>query len=101
MLDRHCKLHSHPRYRFGIEFAPEVVQADGNVRNLSWRIRNARKVLVCDFWPLLYMYSANKRLRNLTCRYPVVKVRPQSQIIRLADFSISNLLESGVITGHR
>jgi phosphatidylethanolamine N-methyltransferase len=32
--------------RFGIEFAPEVVQADGNVRNLSWRIVNAKKVLV-------------------------------------------------------
>ncbi|KAH9827585.1 Phosphatidylethanolamine N-methyltransferase, partial [Teratosphaeria destructans] len=30
---------------FGIEFAPEVVQADGNVRNLSWRIGNAKKVL--------------------------------------------------------
>ncbi|PVH94619.1 phosphatidylethanolamine N-methyltransferas-like protein [Periconia macrospinosa] len=30
---------------FGIEFAPEVVQADGNVRNLAWRICNAKKVL--------------------------------------------------------
>lgn len=32
--------------RFGIEFAPEVVQADGNVRNIAWRICNAKKVLV-------------------------------------------------------
>ncbi len=32
--------------RFGIEFAPEVVQADGNVRNLAWRVCNAKKVLV-------------------------------------------------------
>ncbi|KAH7130120.1 phospholipid methyltransferase-domain-containing protein [Dendryphion nanum] len=31
---------------FGIEFAPEVVQADGNVQNLAWRICNAKKVLV-------------------------------------------------------
>jgi phosphatidylethanolamine N-methyltransferase len=31
---------------FGIEFAPEVVQADGNVKNLAWRICNAKKVLV-------------------------------------------------------
>jgi phosphatidylethanolamine N-methyltransferase len=31
---------------FGIEFAPEVVRADGNVRNLAWRICNAKKVLV-------------------------------------------------------
>ncbi|KAF1944310.1 phosphatidylethanolamine N-methyltransferas-like protein [Clathrospora elynae] len=30
---------------FGIEFAPEVVQADGTVRNLGWRICNAKKVL--------------------------------------------------------
>ncbi|KZF23264.1 phosphatidylethanolamine methyltransferase [Xylona heveae TC161] len=30
---------------FGIEFAPEVVKADGNVRNLAWRICNAKKVL--------------------------------------------------------
>ncbi|KAL2349764.1 phospholipid methyltransferase-domain-containing protein [Cryomyces antarcticus] len=30
---------------FGIEFAPEVVQADGNVKNLAWRICNAKKVL--------------------------------------------------------
>ncbi|KAF2750467.1 phosphatidylethanolamine N-methyltransferas-like protein [Sporormia fimetaria CBS 119925] len=30
---------------FGVEFAPEVVQADGNVRNLAWRICSAKKVL--------------------------------------------------------
>ncbi|GES60110.1 phosphatidylethanolamine N-methyltransferase [Aspergillus terreus] len=30
---------------FGIEFAPEVVRADGTVRNLAWRICNAKKVL--------------------------------------------------------
>ncbi|KAL8637611.1 MAG: hypothetical protein Q9228_005134 [Teloschistes exilis] len=30
---------------FGIEFAPEVVQADGNVKNLAWRVCNAKKVL--------------------------------------------------------
>ncbi|KAL1957385.1 hypothetical protein VTO42DRAFT_6065 [Malbranchea cinnamomea] len=32
-------------HMFGIEFAPEVVRADGNVRNLVWRIFNAKKVL--------------------------------------------------------
>lgn len=31
---------------FGVDFAPEVVQADGNVRRLAWRICNAKKVLV-------------------------------------------------------
>ncbi|MCJ1404034.1 phosphatidylethanolamine N-methyltransferase [Xylographa trunciseda] len=30
---------------FGVEFAPEVVQADGNVKNLAWRICNAKMVL--------------------------------------------------------
>ncbi|OAL65675.1 hypothetical protein A7C99_2773 [Trichophyton rubrum] len=30
---------------FGIEFATEVVRADGNVQNLAWRICNAKKVL--------------------------------------------------------
>ena len=34
------------QYRFGIEFAPEVVQVDGNVRNLASRVSNAKKVLV-------------------------------------------------------
>ncbi|RYO89504.1 hypothetical protein DL764_008574 [Monosporascus ibericus] len=33
------------RLMFGIEFAPAVVPADGNVRNLAWRICNAKKVL--------------------------------------------------------
>lgn len=32
-------------HMFGIEFAPEVVKADGCVRNLAWRICNAKKVL--------------------------------------------------------
>lgn len=36
-------------YMFGIEFAPEVVRADGNVMNLAWRICNAKQVLVCRF----------------------------------------------------
>ena len=30
---------------FGVEFAPEVVQADGKVKNLAWRIWEAKKVL--------------------------------------------------------
>lgn len=34
------------RLMFGIDFAPAVVPADGNVRNLAWRICNAKKVLV-------------------------------------------------------
>jgi phosphatidylethanolamine N-methyltransferase len=31
---------------FGIEFAPAVVPADGNVKKLAWRICNAKQVLV-------------------------------------------------------
>ncbi|KAK7754069.1 phosphatidylethanolamine N-methyltransferase [Diatrype stigma] len=34
------------RLMFGIEFAPAVVPADGSVKNLAWRICNAKKVLV-------------------------------------------------------
>ncbi|TKA83150.1 Phosphatidylethanolamine N-methyltransferase [Friedmanniomyces simplex] len=30
---------------FGIEFAAEVVQSDGSVKNLAWRVCNAKKVL--------------------------------------------------------
>ncbi|WEW57429.1 phosphatidylethanolamine N-methyltransferase [Emydomyces testavorans] len=33
------------QHMFGIEFAPEVVRSDGSVRNLAWRICNAKKVL--------------------------------------------------------
>lgn len=33
------------RQMFGIEFAPGVVRADGTVKNLAWRICNAKKVL--------------------------------------------------------
>lgn len=47
--------------RFGIEFAPEVVRADGTVRNLAWRICNAKRVLVsiCTFAyePLFFGYE--------------------------------------------
>lgn len=34
------------REMFGIEFAPAVVAADGNVRKLAWRVCNAKEVLV-------------------------------------------------------
>ena len=34
------------RHMYGIEFAPGVVPADGNVRKLAWRICNAKEVLV-------------------------------------------------------
>jgi phosphatidylethanolamine N-methyltransferase len=34
---------------FGVEFAPEVVQADGKVSNLAWRIWEAKMVLVSLF----------------------------------------------------
>jgi len=34
------------RQMFGIDFAAEVVKTDGNVRNLAWRICNAKQVLV-------------------------------------------------------
>jgi phosphatidylethanolamine N-methyltransferase len=36
--------------KFGIEFAPEVVQADGCVKNLAWRICTAKKALVSTYY---------------------------------------------------
>lgn len=39
------------REMFGIEFAPAVVLADGNVRKLAWRICNAKEVLVRTLSP--------------------------------------------------
>ncbi|KAK2759152.1 phosphatidylethanolamine N-methyltransferase [Arachnomyces sp. PD_36] len=32
-------------HMFGVEFAPAVVRSDGNIRNLAWRICNAKVVL--------------------------------------------------------
>lgn len=34
------------QHMFGVEFAPAVVTADGNVRKLAWRICSAKEVLV-------------------------------------------------------
>jgi hypothetical protein len=45
--------------RFGIEFAPEVVKADGNVKNLAWRICNAKKALVSYFFDFLSNYRVH------------------------------------------
>ena len=42
------------REMFGIELAPAVVLADGNVRKLAWRIRNAKTVLVS---PAVFLVS--------------------------------------------
>jgi phosphatidylethanolamine N-methyltransferase len=38
------------REMFGIEFAPAVVLADGNVAKLAWRVCNAKQVLVSDLF---------------------------------------------------
>jgi hypothetical protein len=66
--------------RFGIEFAPEVVQADGNVRNLAWRICNAKKILVSStvLRRILAVHVANivsPRLHTV-CPQAVAETRP-------------------------
>ncbi len=43
---------------FGVEFAPEVVKADGKVENLAWRIWEAKKVLVRPPFPVTGVYYA-------------------------------------------
>ena len=58
LVERHGKFAKRVVYAvkemFGIEFAPEVVKADGKVENLAWRIFEAKKVLVSrsitPFW---------------------------------------------------
>jgi len=47
---------------FGVEFAPEVVKADGKVENLAWRIWEAKKVLVSC--PRLYCPAAGQTNRS-------------------------------------
>lgn len=44
------------RNMFGIEFAPAVVPADGNVRRLAWRVCNAKQVLVRDPGWAFYLF---------------------------------------------
>lgn len=46
---------------FGIEFAPAVVLADGNVRKLAWRVCNAKQVLVCESVSLEIVRRHDKR----------------------------------------
>jgi hypothetical protein len=61
--------------RFGIEFAPEVVQADGNVKNLAWRICNAKKILV----------SATVLLRTRAVQLvDIVSARPRTVCLQVA-----------------
>ena len=52
---------------FGVEFAPEVVKADGRVRNLAWRVWEAKKVLVSDYRPCFCSaLTYDSALRHLT-----------------------------------
>lgn len=53
------------RNMFGIEFAPAVVPADGNVRRLAWRVCNAKQVLVSPF--LNYLGLAQARQPFVVC----------------------------------
>jgi phosphatidylethanolamine N-methyltransferase len=45
---------------FGVEFAPAVVQADGNVRNLAWRICNAKQVLVSEMYTCFFFFFSSE-----------------------------------------
>lgn len=61
------------RNMFGIEFAPAVVPADGNVRRLAWRVCNAKQVLVSllsgSTGVMLWGLVANDAARHRTrCR---------------------------------
>lgn len=69
--------------RFGLELAPEVVQADGNVRNLAWRICNAKRVLVRTSLALVII-GVNTNCRSLSrpptaCRGTVPQPQPRTR----------------------
>jgi phosphatidylethanolamine N-methyltransferase len=53
---------------FGIELAPEVVQADGTVKNLAWRICNAKKALVRETLSRYESTQLTSRRRRTACR---------------------------------
>ena len=61
--------------RFGIELAPEVVQADGNVQNLAWRICNAKKVLVSIFHGNVWSTLLIPHRRLIACRAVMAGIR--------------------------
>jgi hypothetical protein len=69
--------------RFGIEFAPEVVQADGNVRNLAWRICNAKKILV-GFLRTHAIDITNISRPHTACLQAVAETRPRYTSAALA-----------------
>lgn len=57
------------RNMFGIEFAPAVVPADGNVRRLAWRVCNAKQVLVSTT-DAAATPSLSKRMWSVACPGP-------------------------------
>lgn len=59
------------REMFAIDFAPQVVKADGNVRNLAWRICNAKAVLVCVC--LRHVVIVSRLLTRLKAPYSMSK----------------------------
>jgi phosphatidylethanolamine N-methyltransferase len=71
-------------HMFGIEFAPEVVMADGNVRNLAWRIFNAKKVLVSVI--LLIASLSSMIILTSIPRHPIRFRLPRELRRRARDF---------------
>lgn len=67
------------REMFGIEFAPAVVLADGNVRKLAWRICNAKEVLV-SLLSVLETQPPRSMLTSLVLRLLTACLYPRAPI---------------------
>lgn len=88
--------------RFGVELAPEVVKADGNVLNLAWRICNAKKVLVSA---LLFSWGWQLLTRHSPGPLQHVPIQWQVDTSRCQGASVPRIFSIGTIpyqwtTGH-
>lgn len=81
------------REMFGIEFAPAVVLADGNVKKLAWRICNAKVVLVRHNDPSRCINYTNKVARHPT----VCLTRRVLRLRRLRSFGLRRLDKHGAV----
>lgn len=87
---------------FGIEFAPEVVQADGTVKNLAWRICNAKKVLVR--FRTKFSHTSEARTDNNLPRLPTAclrrKVTRRLRVLNINIIVLSSILMSSCLIEH-
>ncbi len=80
------------QHMFGVEFAPAVVTADGNVRKLAWRICSAKEVLVSLSFAFFSLCVDHRMLTG--CRHLIVCHRGGRR--RLFETSSRSLCRGGL-----